>query len=64
MMENIENIGTLLAMGIGKRSIRTMTHTQNEMPPMIEIEEFNKKKVSEDFLESCGKAGELFKNDD
>ena len=36
-------------------------HIQNEMPPMIEIEEFNKKKVSEDFLESCGKAGKLFK---
>lgn len=31
-------------------------------PPMVDIEEFNKNMISEEYLEQCGKAGELFAN--
>lgn len=32
----------------------------NKLPPEIDINEYNKNKVSEEFLESCRKAKELF----
>lgn len=36
-------------------------YTQNKMPPMIDIGEFTKHKISEEFKKSCEKASKLFK---
>ena len=38
-----------------------MMNTQNKMPPMVDIGEFTKHKISEEFKKSCEIAGKLFK---
>ncbi len=34
----------------------------NRLPPMVDPVEFNKNKASKEFMESCKKAGKLFKH--
>ena len=60
-MAKIKNTKILPAMDISKKSIRNMMPLQNEMPPMVDIGEFTKHKVSEEFMKSCEIAGRLFK---
>ena len=38
-----------------------MPMQNNRLSPPIDIETFNKQKVSEDFIKSCKMAGKLFK---
>ena len=42
--------------GAGKKNIII-----NKMSPLIDVETFNKNKVSEEFMKSCEIAGKLFK---